>query len=63
MFYRVISRNIDTPVQNPVEPQVQIGEIVAPPPPPPTEIQSSGVKKKIVSHLMMALQEKLADLN
>ena len=30
MFYRVISRNIDTPVKNPVETQVQIGEIVAP---------------------------------
>ena len=37
MFSRVFCRNIDTPVQNPVEPQVQGGEVVD-----PTEIQSCG---------------------
>ena len=62
MFYRVISRNIDTPVQNPVEPQVQIGEIV-PSPLPPLRFSQVVSKKNTVIHLMMALPQKLADLN
>ena len=37
MFSRIFCRNTNIPTQNPVEPQVQVGEI-----PDPIEIQSSG---------------------
>lgn len=60
---RVFSRNIDTPVQDPVEPQVQGREIVYPTEisrvggqrkhVDPTNIQSSGVKKPSLINLMM----------
>ena len=63
MSSRVFSRNIDTPVQDPVEPQVQGREIVYPTEISrvggPINIQPSGVKKPSLINWMMALKQNL----
>ena len=58
MFSRVFCRNIDTPVQNPAEPYVEVVNLLA-----PLRFSRVVLKDSILIHLMMTLQQNLVDLD